>query len=489
MKTALRRLRGAFATWHERDEFVRPVATLVSGTTAAYLLTYAARPIITRLFTAEMFGLLTFFIALATIVGTVASGRYGDALMLPKTDEGAANLLALGGGLVAVTSMGTAAAIPWRTEIATWFGQESLAAWFFLVPPAVLATGWMQLAETWYTRQNRFRTISGGRFLRSGITTGIQVAGGIAGLGAGALIGGHVAGSLAAALLLAALIGYQYRRIVRTGIEIKKIGGMAVRYSRFVRYSTPATLLNNAISRLPILLLLFFFASDIVGYFGIAYSTLAVPLGLVTGAVGQVFFIRAAEAHQDNRLPRLTSRVHRRLIALGMFPTLAAVVAGPSLFSFVFGAEWDTAGIHARYLAAWIYLGAVASPLTRLFDVLEQQRADLLFSVLMFAVLCTTLVAGGFWGTALQTIAWFGCAGAALRLAHIALLVRLAEVPLALIPRHLIRYLALSGPFLLVVLAADHFLGNAATFALTLVTGMAYLALIAWDDMRQSPEE
>lgn len=484
MTSVLRRVRAAVAEWRDGDRFVQPVATLASGTTAAYLLTYAARPVITRLFTAEAFGLFTFFTALTVVISTFSSGRYGDALMLPDTREDAINLLGLAGGLVLCTALLTAGLIPWRSELARMFGHPELAPWFLLLPPAVLATGWMQLAETWYTRTNEFRIISTARFVRSGSIAGLHIAGGFAGYAVGALIGGHVAGSLTAVALLLIVFLYHAGISIFRKIRRDKIIRQAKRYRRFVQYSTPAALLNNAISRLPVLLLLFFFSSDIIGYFGITYGTLAVPLGLVTGAIGQVFFVRAAEALRAKRLPDMTQHVHRRLIAIGMFPALAAVVAGPKLFAFVFGADWRMAGVFAQYLAPWIFLSSVASPLTRLFDVLERQRADLLFSLFMFVTLAAVLLTGGSTGTPTQTIIGFGIAGALVRILHILLLLKLTRVSTLILPRHLLRYAIVSIPFLGVVAGLNYATGPAVTFTGTVLVGLGYVGAVIMDDMR-----
>jgi O-antigen/teichoic acid export membrane protein len=488
MKAVYQRVRSEIATWRDRDEFIRPVTTLVSGTTAAYLLTYAARPVITRLFTAESFGLFTFFVAVLTIVSTISSGRYEDALMLPETENDALHLFVLAAGLVAGTAIITSLFIPWRNEIANLADQPGLAAWFILLPPAIVAVGWMQLAEIWFTRYNQFRIISSARFVRSGTTAGLQISAGLAGAGAGALIGGHVVGALVATTVLTTVIGYRYRNSLRENIRWARLRQQAVRYLRFLQYSTPAALLNNAIGRLPVVLLLVFFTADIVGYFGITYGTIAVPLGLVTGAIGQVFFVRAAEALPEKRLPRLTTRVHRRLVAIGIFPTAAAVVAGPKLFAFVFGTDWQMAGIYAQYLAPWIFLSSVASPLTRLFDVLERQRADLIFSAVMFMALTLTLVLGGTLGTALQTIAWFGIVGAVIRLSHVLLLLQITEVSWSIVPRQFGRYILLSTPFLGIVIAADHLSGPGLTFVLTLVAGAAYTGCMIADDITNFSE-
>src|SRR5690606_32485593 len=77
------------------DAFLQPVLTLVGGAAAAQALVFATRPVLTRLFTPDDFGVLTVFVTLVAVLGTVASGRYEDALMLPEDDGEAAHVLSL----------------------------------------------------------------------------------------------------------------------------------------------------------------------------------------------------------------------------------------------------------------------------------------------------------------------------------------------------------------------------------------------------------
>lgn len=57
------------------------------------------------------------------------------------------------------------------------------------------------------------------------------------------------------------------------------------------------------------------------------------------------------------------------------------MVAGPWMFSFVFGAEWHDAGVYARLLAIIILTRFVASPVAHCFDVLEMQGTQLSLNI------------------------------------------------------------------------------------------------------------
>ena len=78
-----------------KSEFTKNSLTLISGTTIAQLLPIAISPILTRIYTPEDFGVLALFMSLSMIFSIVAGGRYELAIILPKKDSYAINILAL----------------------------------------------------------------------------------------------------------------------------------------------------------------------------------------------------------------------------------------------------------------------------------------------------------------------------------------------------------------------------------------------------------
>ena len=98
--------------------FASDILKLVSGTAFAQIITILASPILTRLYSPEAFGFLAIFISITSIIGVIACMRYELAIMLPKSDEKAANLLAL--CLLSVV------AISGLTVPALYFGSDAI---------------------------------------------------------------------------------------------------------------------------------------------------------------------------------------------------------------------------------------------------------------------------------------------------------------------------------------------------------------------------
>ncbi|HYE96194.1 MAG TPA: lipopolysaccharide biosynthesis protein [Rubricoccaceae bacterium] len=453
---------------------LRPVLTLLGGTATAQVLVFVARPILTRLFPPEAFGVLTVFVTLAAVAVTVAAGQYDSAALLPERDDEAASLLVLGlfGGVV--TALLTGLAVVFRNDLAALARDEAVSPALLALPPAVLFLAWGQSFELWHTRRHRFRLIASARLAQGLTIVGGQMAAGLAALGATGLVGPSLAGFGVAALALGLVV------LLRDGPALRAVRWdltrrMAARFSRFPYFSAPAAFLNVLGTRLPVFLLAAFFSTGVVGQFGVAWGTMVLPLVLVTGAVGQVYHVRAAEAHRTGALAPLTRQVLRGMLVVAAYPTLAVLAAGPTLFAFVFGEGWGTSGEYARAMAGWTLFTSVASPLTRIFDVTERQRVDLVSSLGMFATMAVVLLAAGQTGSALGAVIAAGAAGALLRIGHLGWMLHLAGVPLPSAAADTARVLGLALPFALAVFLADALGGTG-----SVVTGVAVLAGLAY---------
>src|SRR5699024_10439346 len=137
------------------------------------------------------------------------------------------------------------------------------------------------------------------------------------------------------------------------------------RYSDFPKYRMSQSLLNLAGQRVPEVLLISFFNPAIAGFYSLATRVIKKPESLITEAVYKVFYKESAELR--NRGSGLFNSMLKKTLTLagmGIVPFGILVVISPSLFSFVFGSEWHTAGVYASYIAVWMYTVFCNTPAT-----------------------------------------------------------------------------------------------------------------------------
>ncbi len=477
----MKKLRARIAQMYTKEGSRGPVVTLLSGTAVTLVLSYLALPVLTRLFADEAFGVSDYFVTIVSVLAAFAALRYEDAVMLPGSDKKANAILWLAGVLSIGVAALVAVAALWSEEIAALLGLPEIAPWLWLVAPVLLLIRFGRLAEAWLTRKRAFRTITGAEAANKiGILASRIGLGAATNLGAGGLIGGFIAGQAAWAAWFGTALLRRFEAASAWRPSMRELRSVARRYRRFPLYATPSSLLNAVLGRLPVLLLPVYFGWDETGLYGRAFAALAIPLSFIGTAVAQVFFVDGARAWRENRLAGFTKNVHARLVMVGMFPCLLLVAAGPELFAFAFGADWRIAGVYEQYLAGWFFISAVASPLTRLFDILELQRAELAISIGSFLLLAAALMWGGPTGNILFTMALMAIAGTAARIFQLGAMLKYAGVSLREAGAAYVRYALIALPPVAGVWLIRTLWPTWAVALAAIAAGAAYFGFVAW---------
>jgi len=442
--------------------FAGGVAALGGGAVAAHLIAFGSAPVISRLFAPEAFGAAAIFAGIVMVLGTVASLRYESALMLPRRDRDAANLLAVCClAVVAATGFVCAAAWFFGRAAAELLRAPALARLSWLLPVAVFTWGLGLPLRAWATRYRRFRSLAAVNVAETATSSAARIASGWAGLiGAGPLI---VTGVVARAVPSVALTWQLIRRDARflaSRLSLREMMRLARQYARWPLVDSWTAILGCLARQAPFMLLGASLGTAVVGHYSRALLITQLPLLLAGNAVGQVFFQRAAaQKAAGEPIARLVEQVFQRLIWISLLPLAVVALIGPEVFTVVLGSQWRQAGLYARPLAAWMFLASLAVPLWPLVSVLRRLGVGLAFSLAFLGLQAAALVAGGWLlrdgGTAVLLLA---AAGAVVNGGLCLFLLAAAGASLPRVGKCLVRYVAYSLPTLGVAAAAKWWL-------------------------------
>ena len=370
--------------------FFRGAGTLIGGSASAQIILLVASPILTRLYSAADFGLLSVLLALVALSEVVSTGRYELAITLPEHDRDALDVIGLCLMLLSAAVLLCVLGVHFfALELANIVGMPSLESAVIFLPVAVLFIGMCSVFNYWSLRQKNFSVVAKARVWQSGATTAVQI--GFATLTSLGLVMGHVAGLFVAALLLT-------RNVWRTpefaGLKLKNTLAAAYRYREFPIYSTWSGLFNSSGSHLPPLILAAAFSAPEVGYFALANRIVMTPLSLVGAALKSTFFSFAADSMREGSLTQLVSELLRVLANVILLPAIVVALMAPELFSFVFGGDWLPAGELARWLAPWLTLQFCYGPISAVTIVKERQGLETLLQLQLLIVRVAALLIG-----------------------------------------------------------------------------------------------
>ena len=369
------RLRNALPT----GDFSRGALTIVTGTGAAQLIVIASSPILTRLYSPSAFGVFAAATSILAILTTIACLTYDSAIPLPESDVAGANVVVVCLATTLAMSLATLAVV-WLVGPAIFVlvGASTLTPYVLLLPLGELGGGVVMTFIGWAIRTKSYSEIAANRLTQTGALVAGQVGLGLLGWGAVGLLVGAVAGSVAGSSRLARVAwrshASSFRRVSRAGVSTA-----AIRYRRFPILSAPSALLNTLGGQAPLLLIVALFGADVGGHLALAQRVIALPVTLLSGAIGQVYFAEFARLTREHPedLRALFWRTTRPLAVTAAGPFLLSALAAPLFFPFVFGQNWSEAGVYVAILAPMNYLQFVTNPTYGTLDVLERQDLHL----------------------------------------------------------------------------------------------------------------
>jgi len=465
----------------KKSTFAGDVLKLVSGTTVAQALGVLLAPLLTRLYSPESFGVLALFTSITSIVGVVASLRYELAIMLPEADEEGANLLAVSLGFVLlITGLTVPVVILGRPLLLHLLKAPALGPYLWLIPAMVFFAGAFEALNYWNSRTRHFGRQSLAQVISTTSTQVTRLGAGYAGHATtGTQIGTAVLGPALSAFVLGCGIWHDNGRLFRFSVRWQRMLAGMKRYQRFPLFEIWSGLLNTVSWQLPALLLTQFFSATVVGHYSLGLRVLQLPMGVIGGAIGRVFFQRAAEARIEGKLAQVTQGGFRRLVMIGLFPMLILALIGREAFAVVFGAQWAEAGTYAQILSVWTCFWFISSPLSTLYGVLERQDLSLALNGVIFATRLLSLWIGGLLQNPRMALVLFALSGT-LTYGYLTVkIVSMAGVPWrevwsalgAVLPRFVP-----TGAVLILLKAV-----GASPWAITAVAGVLIAAHYAWE--------
>jgi O-antigen/teichoic acid export membrane protein len=354
----------------------RGASRIVTGSIAGQALVMLSYPLLTRLYDAAEFGLLTVFASVVGMISIVSTASLHRAIPIPTGDPEAADVAWTALTAVVVTTVLTAAVgLVAAAPVAGLLGVPRLAQFWWLMTLTVFVVGVYHVLTAWMVRDRSYGAL-GRRNLFQGIgQTAIQVGLGLLqvrpiglllGLGVGRLCG--LGGLLSSGGLL---------RQRRASVAVQRAS--LRRYRRFPLLTAPAALVNTAGLELPLLLISAFYGDARAGLLGLTVRVFSAPTVVIGDAVAQAFYgeTSAALRQPTGTLAPLLRDTVRRLLLLGAVPTAFMALAGPWLFGLVFGPAWTEAGEYARFLA-FAYLAQFAlNPVSGVMQLLGRQGQSL----------------------------------------------------------------------------------------------------------------
>ena len=350
----------------DRRQYLKHFAMLFSGTVASQILNLASYPLLARIYSPAAFGAFATFVAATAIPSSVACLRF-DLAVPTAPNWGRFAILWL-----CTFSSAAAGIICVLGSAAYWLIAEgSFNPWLpLLFGIAIFATGFCLAATLYLMRHDQYRSTSVSAVARTGGTALIQLGFGVLSPTSFTLIFGYVLGSLVQGIVLA---WSMWRHVRPRRPRRSHMLVLFRRYRRQVAVDIPGTLLAIGSMNMPTFVIAALFGQRIVGYYGFAQRIAILPLQLFNDSLSQVFFQKAAKAHEESGhfWPELRFNLAATgLVSLG---TVAGIwLLAKPVVALYLGAQWLPVATMLIVLAPMLGIRSVAYSITPSIFVLRR---------------------------------------------------------------------------------------------------------------------
>lgn len=378
-----------------KGSFSRNVLTLMFGTVIGQAIPVVSSFIISRMYSPEDFGTFGLFMSVATILGVVAVGRYEMAIMLPRKDEDAMNLVGLCGFIIIVFSVVcTIPLVLFSRKLALLLKNPAIAPWLWLSAIAALSFGFFQTFTMWLNRKNQYRSMSLSKIVQACVAAAVMIVIGIFKHGPSGLIWAFIFSQMIPASLLGSIV-YRLQKEKKFVISRVKMIEQAVRYKDFPKINAVHAFIDQLQSNGIIFIISALFSSTVLGLYSFTMRVLRTPLLFIGRSVSQVFYQKAAETYNAGEdIHTMVKKVIIRLALIGLPIFGLLFLTAPFVFSLFFGEKWRQAGVYTQILAPWLYFNFISSSLSQLPLLVNEQKMNFVIGFFYYILLVICIFAG-----------------------------------------------------------------------------------------------
>ncbi len=373
------------------NEFIKNVLTLVSGTSVGQLIPILISPLLTRIYDPEDFAILGVYMSVATILSEIVTGKFELAIMNTDNESEQKSITTLTLYSVIINSLFFLVLFILFFDKIEFLNIEGHQYWKYLLAISVFTLGINKLLLYLNIKRKEYKKVAYSKVSKSIALSIFQSI--LYFLKYFGLIIGYFI-----SLLVEAITLFKNNKKFIQKSSFSKLTQTFKRHIKFPLYEVPSSLFNIGTIQAPIMLLPNYFGSTFGGFYFQAYKILTMPISLIGGAIGQVFFEQGSIIKDDkDSFSDLVFSTHKKLFYLSIIPLAILSIFGDHIFAFVFGSKWLVAGEYAMIMTPWIFFNFLTSPISTIVVIKEKQNIGFIFIFLMSLFRLTGLLLGIFY--------------------------------------------------------------------------------------------
>jgi len=369
------------------------IIVFLASNGAARAVLLLSTPLLTRLYTPELYGVSGIVVTLIGIISGIASLRYDRAIVLANERSKAESLTGLTLVLCSMTSLVVLMVVVYWLDLFSNILNipPAYSAIMLLVPFGVLLSGFFNAFSGWAQWGNNFKRLGIATIAESILSAATKV---LLSLFWTAnpifLVVGSLIGSLVGLVIAAKSFNFPHRVFLR---DRNSIFGLSREYIDFPMYNLPVEFISRVGQQFPVLLLPVLFSPKVGGLYVLASTTLHLPVTLFANSVRKVLLKEMVDRKRKGIvLIPLVKKYTFLMVLIGFLPFGIMYFYSEVFFAMIFGNDWVVAGKYARYMLPLLFLMFVDSAIMDLYVVHRLQKILLKLQTILFFVKLVAMV-------------------------------------------------------------------------------------------------
>lgn len=368
---------------------INALAKLVTGTGGAQLVLLLFSPVVARIYSPDSFGFYSSFLSVSLIVSILSTARYELAFALEDVPERKSQILnlCLVMNFLYTLVIFTVGVVLLELTNYRYFGDASSYLVLVLGSLVVFISGLERTFRSLVSSYRRFGVVAKNALLLVFLTIVMQVM--LSPLGFLGLIWANIVALFVSSLVLLKALDDSVGRLDWDGLK-----SVAVRHSRFPKYTSLSALLNRTGKNVAPILLVASFGGAAVGLYAMAARVIVTPTRFIGRALTDLFYYDKGDGFSQKDVGRYLRVYVSLLFSVILFPAVVLLSYAPKLFGFVFGVEWMEAGQVVTGLVPLMVGAFVVGPVSRVVFFDSNNQRDFWFQITLSCLRIGALVTG-----------------------------------------------------------------------------------------------
>lgn len=362
-------------------EYLQNVSILAVGSITAQLISILISPLTTRFFSPEELGVYTAILTAVSLFGPIISLKYDMVIVMTENESEEFDLINL--SLILTMLLSTVFSLVYSILfLRNDFNKSGFLVVIVSIFILLLLYGVNNILIAYNNKRSNYKLISTVGILKSFGSNGVIIFAGITHLGSFGLVLSQIIGNSLGITKMSKNLLKSIPNFRNRGI--RGIPNVLKKYIDQPKYNATSAMINTSIYSGINIFVKEVYSTASLGLYSLSYRVLGIPFSIISANIAKIYYETASREKKTNGNYKSIFLKTLCLLTIIIVPIMLILgYYSQTIFSFVFGEEWEQAGMYVKFLTPMFTLRLIGESLTTSFIVSFKQKHELFFQMLL----------------------------------------------------------------------------------------------------------